>query len=123
MEDVGVEAGEGEAGLSLPPLLWFMGPRAVKLSPNSHTEKRDWEALVGVLSEEEEEVEEATGGGSLLEGRTVEEGRGGWGVKGLTQLRAEGGVLRSSDESRDLVSLVPWVVGGWFWFEELLSSQ
>lgn len=45
----------------------------------------------------------------------------GWGVEDRAQAREESEVLRSSDESRDLVSRVPWVVGGWF--ELLLSSQ
>lgn len=113
MEDVGVVAGEGEARLPLPPLVWFAGPSAVKLSPNSHTQKRDWDEFVGVLSEDEDDVEEGGAEASLEEWWWVD--LGGWGVEDLTQERAEGGVLRSSDESRDLVSRVPWVVGGCFW--------
>lgn len=39
----------------------------MKLSPNSHTQKRDWDEFVGVLSEDEDDVEEGGAEASLEE--------------------------------------------------------
>ena len=124
----------------VPPL----GPRALKLSPNSQTDNLEPWALL-FLSAEGEEVELKLllllllaedlllfrGKGSQEKSVTGEndETLGGSGVEDLAYKDLGGIRRRSSEESRDLVRRVPWLLLGLFRasvvspVKELLSSQ